>query len=77
MRDIGSIDTGSPTGGLYGARRSAGTPGLMPQTKIGGLYLTGQAVALPGLMGATAAGFLTVGSIAGFEFIFDLLKEHG
>ncbi|HRZ78485.1 MAG TPA: NAD(P)/FAD-dependent oxidoreductase [bacterium] len=70
---------GARNGALYGVLRNSNEPQnsfLSPRTRIKNLYLSGQNIILHGILGVTIGAVLTCGSILGFDYLIERIKNE-
>jgi all-trans-retinol 13,14-reductase len=69
---------GARNGALYGTLRDCNEPHksfISPKTRIKNLYLSGQNIILHGVLGVTIGAVLTCGSILGFDYLINKIRE--
>ncbi len=69
---------GARNGALYGVLRNCDEPQnsfISPKTRIKNLYLSGQNIILHGVLGVTIGSILTAGSMLGYEYLVDKIRE--
>ena len=69
---------GARNGALYGVLRNCDEPRnsfISPKTRIRNLYLSGQNIILHGVLGVTIGSILTAGSMLGYEYLVDKIRE--
>jgi len=69
---------GARKGALYGVQRNCNEPQnsfISPKTRIKNLYLSGQNIILHGVLGVTIGSVLTAGSMLGYEYLVDKIRE--
>ncbi|HNW82304.1 MAG TPA: NAD(P)/FAD-dependent oxidoreductase [bacterium] len=70
---------GARNGALYGVLRNSNEPQnsfLSPRTRIKNLYLSGQNIILHGILGVTIGAVLTCGSMLGFDYLIDRIRNE-
>lgn len=69
---------GARNGALYGVLRDCNEPRnsfISPKTRMKNLYLSGQNIILHGVLGVTIGAVLTAGSMLGYEYLVDKIRE--
>ncbi len=69
---------GARKGSLYGVLRDCQEPHrsfISPKTRVKNLYLSGQNIILHGVLGVTIGAVLTCGSILGFDYLINKIRE--
>lgn len=70
---------GARRGALYGVLRNNNEPQnsfISPKTRVKNLYMSGQNIILHGILGVTIGAVLTCGSILGFDYLLDKIKNE-
>ena len=70
---------GARNGALYGVLRNSNEPQnsfLSPRTRIKNLYLSGQNIILHGILGVSIGAVLTCGSMLGFDYLIDRIRNE-
>ncbi|HQJ60168.1 MAG TPA: all-trans-retinol 13,14-reductase, partial [bacterium] len=49
---------------------------ISPKTRVKNLYLSGQNIILHGILGVTIGAVLTCGSILGFEYLLEKIRNE-